>query len=72
MEAFLTVILDQNPEIIVKTGDKILCEGVFNEITSDIIDYENDTQSSFAWTGGDGTFVSSSSKFHFIVLVLQT
>ena len=24
MEAFLTVILDQNPEIIVKTGDKIL------------------------------------------------
>ena len=65
MEAFLTVILDQNPEIIVKTGDKILCEGVFNEITSDIIDYENDTQSSFAWTGGDGTFVSSSSKFPF-------
>ena len=64
-EAFLTVILDQNPEIIVKTGDKILCEGVYNEITSDVIDFENDTQSTFAWTGGDGNFVSSSSKFPF-------
>ena len=53
MEAFLTVILDQNPVITVKTGDKILCEGVFNEITSDIIDFENDTQSTFTWTGGD-------------------
>ena len=42
MEAFLTVILDQNPEIIVKTGDKILCEGVYNEITSDIVDFENE------------------------------
>ena len=65
MEAFLTVILDQNPEIIVKTGDKILCEGVYNEITSDIVDFENDTQSTFTWTGGDGNFVSSSSKFPF-------
>ena len=65
IEAFLTVIVDQNPEIILKTGDKILCEGIYNEITDDIIDFNNDSQSTFAWTGGDGTFVSSSSKFPF-------
>ena len=65
MEAFLTVIVDQNPEIILKTGDKILCEGIYNEITADIVDFNNDSQSTFAWTGGDGTFVSSSSKFPF-------
>ena len=65
MEAFLTVIVDQNPDIILKTGDKILCEGIYNEITSDIVDFNNDSQSTFAWTGGDGTFVSSSSKFPF-------
>ena len=65
MEAFLSVIVDQNPNITVSSGEKILCEGVYNEIGSDIVAYEHDQLSSYLWSGGDGDFVSNTSKFPF-------
>ena len=57
MEAFLSVIVDQNPNITVSSGEKILCEGVYNEIGYDIVVYEHDQLSSYLWSGGDGDFV---------------
>ena len=50
----LVIELHQTPEIIKKADNITFCEGDDIEITSDIIEYNNSSQSDFLWTTTSG------------------
>jgi hypothetical protein len=58
----LVILLNKTPEIILNAGNEIFCENDYNEITSNVLQYENISQSDISWsTQTGGLFLNGTS-----------